>query len=78
MARYASNARRPGELSASEAARRIGVHRTTVYTWAKESISGGDSPLGDGEVRRDVKGRYWLDSNAVERLPERLQVDDYI
>lgn len=76
---YASNARRPGELSLSEVADKLGVHSVTVRRWAREAISGNtDSKLQPGEARRDLIGRYWIDGAAVDRLPDRLRIDDYI
>ena len=75
---YASNSRRPGELSTTEAAKRLGIHPRTVNNWAKEAISGGGSELEPGEVRRDLFGRYWVDESAVDRIPSRLSIDDYI
>ena len=80
MARnYAKNARRPGEVSAREVAERLGINARTVHAWAKDAISGGHRErLTHDEVRKDVMGRYWIDESAVEALPGRIQVDDYI
>lgn len=80
MARnYAKNARRPGEVSASEVAERLGVHARTVHVWAKDAISGGRMDrLSQDEVRRDIMGRYWIDESAVSMLPGRIQIEDYI
>lgn len=79
MARnYAKNARRSGEVSASEAAEIVGAHVQTVHTWAKEALSGGESPIPAEAVRKDWVGRYWLERAAVEQVPDRLRVEDYI
>lgn len=62
-------------MSAPEAARKLRVHVETVKRWAKETLSGAESRLPEGSVRRDFVGRYWLQEAAVSRIES---VEDYI
>ena len=80
MARdYAKNARKPGEVSAREIAEKLGINTRTVHVWAKDAIAGTPTAkLDPSEVRRDFLGRYWIDESAVESIPSRCQIDDFI
>ena len=61
--------RRKGEISPIEAARIVGVARSTMYRWCIWATTKSQlSPL-DGIVRRDGTGHYW-----IERFP--LEVPD--
>jgi len=42
-------------------------------------VSGGpDTPLSKESVRKDWRGRYWIEESALSRVPDHFSTDDYI
>jgi hypothetical protein len=61
-------ARRPGEISIAEAARRIECHEDTVRNWTLEAFSGNGASKLAGAVRKDATNHYWIAEKRVGEL----------
>lgn len=63
--RLTQNMREKGFLTCTEVARRIGIHKATVYRWVK-----------DGRVRaKDFSGAYYVEwASVVEHLGDVAEV----
>lgn len=70
MARYSDQGRRAGELSAPEAAERLGLTPATLCRWGRDALEGFESRMERADVRRDVAGRYWFSAEAVIRISQ--------
>lgn len=66
---YAEGSRRDGEISLSEAASLIGIHRTTLRAWylAREAKERSRLP-DDVRTRVDMCSRLWFAAVDVERF----------
>lgn len=58
---------RPGEISARQAARRLGCHEKTLRAWCKS----GRLETG----RKDVVGHYWVSRSEIEALVKQADED---
>lgn len=56
-----------GHISPAKAARMLGVHRNTVYTWARKAVKGEESKLSDVK-RHTVTGYLSIPLEEVHRL----------
>ena len=65
--------REPGELSVTEAAQRLGIHRDTVCRWVQTTLYGGPGRRFQN-ARKDIAGRYWLRENEVVYLLEQQRL----
>jgi excisionase family DNA binding protein len=64
--------KRPGEMTVSEAAERLGVHRDTVLRWVHEAVSGNGSQFTRVRVEAQRKRpRYYVDGGEVDSLAGR-------
>jgi DNA-binding transcriptional regulator YdaS (Cro superfamily) len=55
------------KISASKAARMLGIHRNTVYAWCKDAVDGNPSKL-QGVERNPMTGRYMIEVSEIRRL----------
>lgn len=62
--KYAEASRRPGELSVSEVADRLGLNVKTVRRYAGDAAAAAPTRLP--EARRDILGRLWVPERALD------------
>jgi len=59
--------RRPGKISPTKAARLLGVHVNTVYTWCRRAVNGRPSRLRNVE-QNAVTGYFYVDLDEVKAM----------
>jgi len=73
VARPSAAARRPGELTTTEASARLSLHERTLRRWASQVEHSEPAPVDPGGVRRDLAGRLWWRTEAISEAATTLR-----